>query len=572
MYLKIAEPQNAPKSSSFLKKNGVFRLWAYDGQLIQRSEDYFFKAVIPREGERYVLAGDQDFTHVECLGAKSATLEDYFLQKDVEYAYLISDLNIDEFEACVQRLIRHGKNNVHVFFQEQDSIAKSLQLIFKVHEKYKDFQMRFSYDHGVLLGLVYGRPMTPPRRAVIEIHESCNLKCDFCWTHSPFLKKKEEENLEKPRRKIALDENLFYEYVDELATIPADIVELCAIGDPLYHPKIWEMIHYTKKKGLRVRISTNATLINKKNAEDIIRIGVDEIFINVSGGDPRSYADIHNVSESLFEHLKKTLCYLNEMKKKSLGCPLRMEHVNVITEKNATTILNMLDFARLTGADLVSFRMAWEHRDILTELHLKDATLVRLLSEIKGYIKVAEEFGLKHNFESWEIELRAVARERGILKYENPMGFPDNIMPLLAPQFENIPTVVGENNQVDLQKLDVFWMDKALAKKPPSTVIDNTANIVGESAKEHHPICAVGYHFTLIGSDDQLRYCCHGDRVIEKYDTLKKQWLDDKYQNLRENWKQAFRDNKSLCVGCPHVEENYRYAKLLKQHGLTYKV
>lgn len=551
METAVTGGEDTPKSFSVLRKNGFYRLWCYDGQIVTRREDdQIFVTSVVREGERLLLAGITDATHCAVVEQSSAPLAAAFSHADQEFAYLIDERNISELEECVVRLRALNKNNLYILFKHQDTMAKAAPLIFALHEKYADFHFRFSSDHAVLLGFAYGRPLSPPRRAVIEIHEHCNLKCDFCWTHSPLLENKEGDG----GRKVAIDETVFYKYIDELAAIPVDFVELCAIGDPLYHPKIWDMIRYVKQKGLRVRIGTNATLIGKKNAEDIIRWGVDELYINVSAGDGRSYADIHNVSEKIFENLKKNLCYLAAMKTKSPGCPLTMEHVNVITEKNAYSIPGMLHFAHMAGAAVVNMRTVWEHKDFLRKLNLKKSTVDFLLARIAEYSAQAEAFNIKHNFAEFAEQLKGLSTLNSTAEDAARVSAP----PPDSPHFDSIPEIAREDTSNQNKSIEMDWLKRPL----------KTSSEARTEAHPDIPLCSVSYQFTLLGTGDLLRYCCRGDKVLGAYTSLKEQWVGETYNNFRDQWRQSYKDKKSLCVGCPHVEENHRYAKLLKMHNL----
>lgn len=558
-------PEHVLKSSSELvNSDGRFEIWTYDKQFIYRNSERFFLNHIEPLGWRSVIAGSTDEKHFQNLSDTAAPLAQYFLHPKNEYSFLMTNNNIDDFENCVQLLAKHRKRSVYVFFKEQDTLKNALHVLRTVYEKYPDFRLMFSYDHGVLLGLVYGKPVAPPKRAVVEIHDDCNLKCEFCWTHSPLV----EESMRTVRKK-ALDVNMFYKYVDELASAPVELVELCAVGDPLYHPKVWEMIHYIKQKGLRVRVSTNATLINKRNAEDIIRWGVNELAMNISGGDPETYAGIHNVSGKLFENLKKNLCYLKEMRKKVEDAPLLMNHINVLTERNARAIPGMIRFAEMTGAESISFRAVWPHRAFLKQLDFKNETILYLLSEFPLYRKLVKEVNIDSNLDFFEAELIAVAQRRGLQIPQSQMKDEPKYNEA-APLFEKIPTVVSENYSLDEAQVDFAWIKKDFAPSLLQTVYDRTIGFRArnEFRKETQPVCAVAYHFTLLGSDNNLRFCCRGDKTTDKYTSIKEQWTSMRYQSFRSSWRQAYKDKKSLCVGCPHVEENHRYSALLHQHGL----
>jgi tetratricopeptide (TPR) repeat protein len=120
---------------------------------------------------------------------------------------------------------------------------------------------------------------------VIEIAGTCNLRCPSCPVgNSP----------DANRPKGFMDLDLFYRIVekikrDRVASNPR--VWLFNWGEPLLHPKLPEMISALKKEGLYAMISTN--LNTKKNLEEVIRSGPDEIKISLSGFSPETYSKTH---------------------------------------------------------------------------------------------------------------------------------------------------------------------------------------------------------------------------------------------------------------------------------------
>lgn len=543
---------------------GELEIWTYDKQFVFRNSESFFLTTVELLGWRFLLAGSTDAVHHHNLSVTAAPVDDYFAEPNREYGYFMTADNIQDFENTVRLLISKNKQSCYVVFKEQDVLGQAYKTLIHVFENYPQFRMMFSYDHGVLLGLVYGKPIVPPKRAVIEIHDDCNLKCDFCWTHSPLL-----ETPGQGRKKM-LDVDMFYKYVDELASIPVEVVELCAVGDPLYHPHVWEMIHYIRQKGIPARISTNGTLINKRNAEDIIRWGVSELAMNISGGDPESYAAIHNVSSKLFENLKKNLCYLNELRKRVSGCELQMNHINVLTEKNARAIPGMIHFAQMTGADSVSFRAVWPHQAFLKRLDMTDETLLLLINEIPMYEEMVLKAGIReHNLSFFDAELRSFAKRRGldVPSLASTEATPYTVEP---PKFDSVPTLLEEPFSVKPDQVDTQWMRRAASLPLVQKVYDKTLGFRADNElrDDRQPLCAVSYHFTLLGSDNKLRFCCRGDKSAEAYKSIKEQWTNLRYQSFRSTWREAYKNKKSLCVGCPHEEENHRYSVLLYQHGL----
>ena len=83
---------------------------------------------------------------------------------------------------------------------------------------------------------------------------------------------------------------------------------------------------------------------------------------------------------------------------------------------------------------------------------------------------------------------------------------------------------------------------------------------------ETAPPCAVAYHFTLLDINKQLRYCCHGDKVHDEHRDLKEQWDNHRYSTFRKTWSDRYKENKGLCLGCAHHEENKRWGRVIEEY------
>jgi MoaA/NifB/PqqE/SkfB family radical SAM enzyme len=121
----------------------------------------------------------------------------------------------------------------------------------------------------------------PPDRLYIESTNICNLSCIMCPTGRK----------EQLRKKGYMDFELFKSIVDEMAPwVQATTLHIW--GEPLMHPKMFEMIEYCRKKGLRSEISTNATLLNEERSKRILDAGLGAIYLCLDGMRPETYEQI----------------------------------------------------------------------------------------------------------------------------------------------------------------------------------------------------------------------------------------------------------------------------------------
>jgi hypothetical protein len=120
-----------------------------------------------------------------------------------------------------------------------------------------------------------------PDRMYIESTNLCNLGCIMCPTGRK----------EITRPKGFIDYDLFKRIVDEMAP-HVHATTLHIWGEPLMHPRIFDMIAYCRANGLRSEISTNSTLLDERKAKKILDTGLDAIYLCLDGMRPETYEAI----------------------------------------------------------------------------------------------------------------------------------------------------------------------------------------------------------------------------------------------------------------------------------------
>lgn len=128
-------------------------------------------------------------------------------------------------------------------------------------------------DH-LRYGRGHGAPKTASERRPIvvwNITRTCNLKCIHCYSDSAAQSYPGELDWEQCQ---AVINNLAAYGVPGL---------LLSGGEPLAHPRIFDIARYATSKGLRVTLSTNGTLITAEKAALLKEIGFAYIGISLDG-------------------------------------------------------------------------------------------------------------------------------------------------------------------------------------------------------------------------------------------------------------------------------------------------
>lgn len=200
-------------------------------------------------------------------------------------------------------------------------------------------------------GILNGRKaFVGPECVVLDITNRCNERCSGCWLYSPFLKEKPDREL--LNREISFEKAK--ELIDSLAELGTKRIRFTGGGEPFMHPKIMELIAYTKAKRMILGITTNFSLLTKEKVMDLIRLEVDELAISIWAPNEQAYEKTHpNTPSGLFKRIRDNLLILNTNKQKKTFVTL----CNVICNLNYLEVEEMFRFALETGANGVYFTL-----------------------------------------------------------------------------------------------------------------------------------------------------------------------------------------------------------------------
>ncbi len=121
-----------------------------------------------------------------------------------------------------------------------------------------------------------------PPMLFAEITNICNLNCIHCpYTYIS------KQKFYKPRH---MELDIYKKIVDEVSQYKGTILRLVCDGEPMMHPKLLEMIAYTRERGISpICLNTNGTLINEKVSLEILRLEVDVVEISLDALNKNTY-------------------------------------------------------------------------------------------------------------------------------------------------------------------------------------------------------------------------------------------------------------------------------------------
>lgn len=163
---------------------------------------------------------------------------------------------------------------------------------------------------------------------------TCNLRCVMC-------------NHWRDRRAAPLRIEKLRPILDDLAELGTRKVHLSG-GEPTLHPDLLAFIEHAANLGMRVSMTTNATLIDKEKAKALISAGLKGVNVSLDSPERRLHEKIRGVDgcyKQTVQGIEYLAHYLNDGK-------VRIN--TVVTRKNYHSLIDLPDFAARVGAGSIN--------------------------------------------------------------------------------------------------------------------------------------------------------------------------------------------------------------------------
>jgi len=174
-----------------------------------------------------------------------------------------------------------------------------------------------------------------PLHLNFELIKGCNLQCEFCPCNS-FSYRKEQ----KSRQKIEFKK--YCEIIDEGIKNNLYSVELNGINEPLLQKDIYRFIRYASQAGILViSLHTNAMLLTKERAEELIDNGLTSIIFSIDANTKKTYEEIRKKGK--YEIMLNNIINFLEVKKSK---KVTLPSVRVSFVKNKINYKEWIDFKK----------------------------------------------------------------------------------------------------------------------------------------------------------------------------------------------------------------------------------
>ncbi|VAX25426.1 hypothetical protein MNBD_NITROSPINAE02-1152 [hydrothermal vent metagenome] len=248
---------------------------------------------------------------------------------------------------------------------------------------------------NLLLGLISGeKAYTGPAYVSVDVTHRCNLKCLCCRYHSPVIE--EPYNRESQVTDIPFD--LFEKLCAALKLLDTDLIIFEGGGEPLLHPRVFDMISTAKRADMDVMLYTNGVLLNEKIIKKIVDSGLDHLKISLWAGSKEEY--ILNYPENdpdnfdRVVHGLETLQSFRKVKKGKFPYVCLCHPINVNNFQNIDPIVHLAESA---GCDALFLSPLITLDESIKQFALaKDEE--RLISKsLRGVMKRLDSLSVSHN-------------------------------------------------------------------------------------------------------------------------------------------------------------------------------
>jgi radical SAM protein with 4Fe4S-binding SPASM domain len=115
-----------------------------------------------------------------------------------------------------------------------------------------------------------------PQFVQIEPVGQCNLACRMC----PVVYRKE-----KPPAFMSFD--TFCGLLDQFPDVKE--LHLQGLGEPLLHPRFFDMVRYAAQRGIEVSTNTNLTALSPRRAEECVKSGLARLHVSLDAAEAQAY-------------------------------------------------------------------------------------------------------------------------------------------------------------------------------------------------------------------------------------------------------------------------------------------
>ncbi len=184
--------------------------------------------------------------------------------------------------------------------------------------------------------------MNLPGYLQIEPVGQCNLRCQMCS-----IQFRQDGPPYGPPAFMAFE--LFTSIIDQFAGLQE--LHLQGLGEPMMHPRFFDMVEYAAQKGIKVSTNSNLTLLNDKRAERCVKSGLDSLHISLDSAEAETYERIR--VRAHFDRVISNLERLQAARKRAASVLPHLRIVMVIMRQNLHELPELVRLAHTQSIESI---------------------------------------------------------------------------------------------------------------------------------------------------------------------------------------------------------------------------
>lgn len=208
------------------------------------------------------------------------------------------------------------------------------------------------YRLGLLRGLLSGeRAHVGPLYVHIDVTHRCNLRCRCCRWHSPLVDSRRDKGIVED-----ICPDVFSRLCDDLYEMGTRLMFFVGTGEPLLHPRAFDLIKTAKSKGFELIMYTNGTMLTEETLGKLIDLRLDVLRVSLWSGTEEGFAEEVGVeAASRFRDVVEGMKRLTRLKReRNAGFPL-LELCQSVTQRNTNDLERVVPLAQECGCDRLCF-------------------------------------------------------------------------------------------------------------------------------------------------------------------------------------------------------------------------
>jgi radical SAM protein with 4Fe4S-binding SPASM domain len=168
----------------------------------------------------------------------------------------------------------------------------------------------------------------------------CNLRCQMCS-----IQFRQDGPPFGPLAFMKYED--FTSMVDQFPAL--EHLHLQGLGEPIMHPRFFDMVRYATGCGVRVSTNTNGTLVNARRAEECVTSGLDCLHLSIDGATAETYERIR--VRAHFDRVTANLERLLDTRQRIGSDTPRIRMVSVIMRQNLHELPDLVRLAARWSAE-----------------------------------------------------------------------------------------------------------------------------------------------------------------------------------------------------------------------------